>query len=616
MRPTDVFLFLMPPDWRSAFRTLRSLRVVRARAVVWTSALSVVKVFAEAFGIAMVLPLLQYIENGRDFERLAGESEMWRLLGEAYGLIGLPVTLATLSGTVFALICLRQVTVYVAVIELEKLKEQITFALRARLFNEVLSAKALYIRTLPTGHFVTLLVQHAQTVGSVVRNFITLLTIYVTFATYGGMLLATAPIVTGVCLLFGLTIIRLMQRYADAARSIGKQTVTVQQDYTHFLTERFRGWRLIKLSNRQAMEDSQNQRVSDRLQTLAILKVVIAGRIQLILFPLATGVALAALYVAATYTAIGISEIAVFVLIVMRLLPVLDLYLKTKQAFNTLTASLNRVVQVEDEALSYAEEDEGDETFREVARAIRFEGVTFRYQDEARPALVGVDLTLPARMVTAIVGPSGAGKSTLIDLIPRLIAPAEGRITVDGEPLERYSRRSLRSKCAYVSQNPLLFDLSVTENIRYADPEASEEAVIEAAKQAHAHDFILGMPDGYDTPLGEDGQRLSGGQKQRIALARAFLADAAVLILDEPTSALDYESEREIRAALREIRQRAERTVLLIAHRPSTIADADHVVVMREGRVEMVGPPAEVSRDDAWFAGMATDEAAKSAIDG
>ncbi|MEX1308963.1 MAG: ATP-binding cassette domain-containing protein, partial [Candidatus Sulfomarinibacteraceae bacterium] len=224
------------------------------------------------------------------------------------------------------------------------------------------------------------------------------------------------------------------------------------------------------------------------------------------------------------------------------------------------------------------------ETVESVIGSITFEGVSFAYPVRPEsPVLDAIDLALEPGTVTALVGPSGAGKSTVAALMLRLYDPVEGVVRLDGADLKRLDARWLRTRIGTVAQEPVLFSTSIAANIRYGRPEATDEEVEAAARAAHAHEFILGLPDGYATEVGERGVRLSGGQKQRVAIARALLKDPPILILDEATSSLDAESESLVQDALE--RLMTDRTSLVIAHRLSTVRNADRVVVLEDGRV-------------------------------
>lgn len=229
-------------------------------------------------------------------------------------------------------------------------------------------------------------------------------------------------------------------------------------------------------------------------------------------------------------------------------------------------------------------------TLKGFSQSIRFEDVGFSYSSEEgeHQILHNVDLEVRAGEVLAVVGPSGAGKSTLVNLIPRFFDVTSGRILIDGHDLRELTLASLRRQVAQVTQETILFNDTVRGNIAYGQPEVDPELVEQAARHALAHDFILRMPQGYDTIVGEKGFRLSGGERQRIAIARAILKDAPILILDEATSALDAESESLVQAALANLMQG--RTVVVIAHRLSTIRRANRIAVLEDGRITAVAP--------------------------
>jgi len=222
-------------------------------------------------------------------------------------------------------------------------------------------------------------------------------------------------------------------------------------------------------------------------------------------------------------------------------------------------------------------------------KSIRFDDVGFSYSTEEgeHQILHHVDLDIQAGEVLALVGPSGAGKSTLVNLIPRFFDVTSGRILIDGHDLRDLTLSSLRRQVAQVTQETILFNDTVRNNIAYGQPDTQLKLVEEAARNALAHDFILGMPQGYDTVIGEKGFRLSGGERQRLAIARALLKNAPVLILDEATSSLDAESESLVQAALANLMQN--RTVLVIAHRLGTIRRANRIAVLEDGRITAIG---------------------------
>lgn len=248
-------------------------------------------------------------------------------------------------------------------------------------------------------------------------------------------------------------------------------------------------------------------------------------------------------------------------------------------------AALHRTFDIMDQA-PRIQDKPGAEPLRLSGGEIRFADLSFSYDGEAA-ALDHVNLVAEAGQTTALVGRSGSGKSTLLSLVPRLYDATRGAVLIDGQDVRDVSLASLRQAVAVVSQDVILFDDTIRANIAFGRSGASDEEIVNAAKAAAAHDFIMRMPEGYDTVVGPGGGRMSGGERQRISLARAFLKDAPILLLDEATSALDSESERLVQDAIRKLMKG--RTTLVIAHRLSTVRNAEKIVVMEKGRVAETG---------------------------
>ncbi len=254
------------------------------------------------------------------------------------------------------------------------------------------------------------------------------------------------------------------------------------------------------------------------------------------------------------------------------------------------SSEIFRFMDMEDEV----RQKPGAKRMGKFAGAIRFEDVSFSYEnvEDSPVVLHNINLEVKAGEVLAVVGSSGAGKSTLVHLIPRFFDASGGRILIDGHDVREVTLDSLRSQIGIVTQDTVLFNDTVRNNIAYGQPHVSQKKVEEAARAARAHEFIRGLPEGYNTMIGERGVRLSGGERQRIAIARAILRNAPILILDEATSALDSESESLVQSALQNLM--TGRTVFVIAHRLSTVRRADRIVVLENGTISDIGAHEEL----------------------
>jgi subfamily B ATP-binding cassette protein MsbA len=257
-----------------------------------------------------------------------------------------------------------------------------------------------------------------------------------------------------------------------------------------------------------------------------------------------------------------------------------------------------------DEIYRIEREPDGDVDIPEVKGDIAFDRVTFRYEGREENALEDVSVRVRKGEVVALVGRSGSGKTTFVDLLARFFLPQSGTITIDGRDIRTATLKSLRAQIGVVSQDVVLFNDTVRENISFGKPDATDEEVVGAAKAAYAHEFISKLPQGYDTHIGEAGVMLSGGQRQRLSIARAILKAPPILVLDEATSSLDTQSEMMVQRAIDEIiagdRARA-KTIFIIAHRLSTVKRADRIIVLDRGRVAESGSHKELIEKDGLY---------------
>jgi ATP-binding cassette, subfamily B, bacterial MsbA len=364
------------------------------------------------------------------------------------------------------------------------------------------------------------------------------------------------------------------------------------------------GVRLIKIDNRETYEEARVAEVVDRRQRF-IIKGANARAAAAPATETLTMIVVALVIAYAGFRAIhGEAHLGQFVTFLAALLVVSQNLRQVANLQTVITEGLTAAgrlmaaMDVKPEVVDAA----GAKPLQLTDASIRFEDVSFAY-DAAAPALSGVNLEVRRGETVALVGPSGGGKSTILSLIPRFYDVTSGRVSIDGVDVRDVSMASLRDHIALVTQEPFLFDDTLRANIAHARPEASDAEVEAAARAAAAHEFIVSLPKGYDTQVGEAGARLSGGQRQRIAIARAFLKDAPILLLDEATSALDTESEAKVQAALE--RLMAGRTTFLIAHRLSTVRAANRIYVIEGGKVVEVGDHASLAAQGGLYARLA-----------
>ncbi|WP_019390616.1 ABC transporter ATP-binding protein [Priestia filamentosa] len=288
---------------------------------------------------------------------------------------------------------------------------------------------------------------------------------------------------------------------------------------------------------------------------------------------------------------LSVGTMVAFVTYIDRLYSPLRRLVNASTTLTQAIASMDRVFEFMDEKYDIEDKPDAKEC-KNIKGRVTFENVSFSYEDEE--VLHNISLDVPSGKSTAFVGMSGGGKSTIISLIPRFYDVSKGVLRIDGEDIRSFKVRSLRDQIGIVMQDNVLFSDSIRANIAFGNPEASEAEIIESAKAANAHDFILELPEGYDTKVGERGVKLSGGQKQRIAIARVFLKNPPILIFDEATSALDLESEHIIQEAVEKLAKN--RTTFIVAHRLSTITHVDEIVLVENGRIKERGSHEELMK--------------------
>lgn len=409
-------------------------------------------------------------------------------------------------------------------------------------------------------------------------------------ATYLVVLVGLSPLLLLAATLLGLVIVLLQKRLLPRIRAGAHEVAQIQAAISARVTEDFQGLRLLHSSGQLEAADAQ------LLQSMGGLERGLRGqgRRLSVVQPLASFLPVLAMVLIAGLSLVlfgnrstgVLPSLVTFVVALQRLNVRLSSIATTVNDLAENSGRLERLNQI----LSPAGKQFrrlGGTPFTALVQEIRFEGVGLRYGPELPPALSEVSFTLPKGRMLALVGPSGAGKSSIADLLTGLYEPTEGRILVDGVPLEQLELASWQQRLGVVSQDTFLFNATIAENIAFGTPGATQEQIEAACVAAQASGFVEALPQGYGTLVGERGYRLSGGQRQRLSLARAILRDPELLILDEATSALDSQTERLVQEAI----ERFERnhTVLVIAHRLSTIVGADELLVLEGGRVVQRG---------------------------
>ncbi len=513
-----------------------------------------------------------------------------------------PVTMKWIPVLFVLLFTIRGLAAYASGVALAWVSSKVIMDLRQEMFIKILSLSSSYYDNQSSGSLLSKFTYDVTQIKEAATNAIT--TIVRDSLSIVGLLGWMfyidwkLTLVAMVCAPF-ITVVVLVIR--KRLRKMSRKVQDTMADINHVLGECINGHKLVKLYDGKEQEVHRFQEVINANRRYS-MKFSMAAAASSPMIQLITSVAIAVIiYISiqkASANEISVGEFTSFFTAMAMLLNPIKRLAKVNENLQKGLAACESVFALLDHLI---EPDVGKQTLERVKGEIEFCGVNFSYEGSDRKALKNITIHIKPGETIALVGASGSGKSTMANLVPSFYSVTEGDILLDGKNIKDISLKSLRQNIALVSQDVVLFNDTVRNNIAYGNlRDSSEESIIAAARAAHALEFIEDLQDGFDTIVGEKGLKLSGGQRQRLAIARALLKDAPVLIMDEATSSLDTHSERQIQLALEEVKEG--RTCLIIAHRLSTIEKADRIIVIDNGVIVETGTHAELIKKDGAYA--------------
>lgn len=489
------------------------------------------------------------------------------------------------SGLILLATWIRAVFNYLTQVYTDLSQQKLVDRLRRQIFEQLQAVNLSYFSQSHSGELINTITTEISKLQVAFGILSYIITKGLTLIVYAALLVTISWQLTVVSLfLFSLVVVSLTKLNAKV-REASFDVSIANGKFTSIALELINGIRTVQAFATQDYERKRFTEASARIVNTSLRST----RQWALVRPLAEGLAttvlvgmiILALTVFVANGSLQTASLLTFLFILFRLVPALHEINGARAQLDSYGGTIVNIRELlRTDNKPYLQD--GDRVFSGLTQAIEFVAVEFGYQSD-HPVLKDITLTIPKGAMTAIVGGSGAGKTTLVDLIPRFYDPTRGQVLFDGLDARSFSVQSLRSKMAIVSQDTFIFNTTVRENIAYGLEEVSDEQVWQAAQQANALEFILDLPEQFETKLGDRGVRLSGGQRQRLAIARALLRDPDILILDEATSALDSVSERLIQESLEQLSKG--RTVITIAHRLSTIVRADKVVVLEQGQI-------------------------------
>ncbi len=550
----------------------------------------------EAVGVNALIPLFSFFIGGED--RL-GTDFITSSLQNVFAFFHLPFSLPVILIFICAMFVLKALVGFCFDYVRVNIRTEYERSMMDSLYRDTLAADWSYLSKQKLGHLETVIVTDVHMSGGLLETIARTIGVVSAFLMYLIVAVSISKTVTAVTLVLGAVIFLIFKPLLFKLRRFSEQTEHLNKEVSHHVNESISGMKVIKaLGNEAAFIKTSSSYFSllQRLQMRAFTVQNISGS-----FIQPIGVIFISAVVAFAYyqTSYNLGALAAIIYLIQKMFG----YVQSLQAFAQQISGtvpfVQGVLNYKEQASRFLEVKKGSGGVPfSFAGELAFENVSFAY-DRGQSVLGDVSFKIKKGSMVGIIGKSGAGKTTVFDLLLRLLNPSQGRIAIDGVDASTVSLSEWRNKLIYVPQDPFLLHDTIYNNIVFFGENISRADVENAAKAAHLEEFISELPKGYETLVGERGMRLSGGQRQRIAIARALVRHPEVLLLDEATSALDAESEKYIRQAIEGLKGKM--TIIIIAHRLSTVAESDNLIVLEKGRIVETGSPKEMLKDKETY---------------
>jgi ATP-binding cassette, subfamily B, bacterial MsbA len=586
------------PGIAAGLRMFRLLRVTMREMTLLVTQI-VISAGLDGVGVLMLSPVLQYIQNPAVLEH---PSRFMGYLLVVIHALRMPATLVTLLVLAFLPILVKQFVFFLNQWYLARVQQRAVTRLRSEGFDAVLHSDLAFVVNESPGKLVATLHTQVARAGLAIVQFVQQIAYGLTIVAYVAVLMVLSWPLALAAAVSLLLISAIVKKNVRRSRTFGAEMATRSNEAITAVNERMGAIRSIKMRGQEDVESARLTNIVRNMERATVKIAVAKAAVQVTVDPALMLAMFAIVYVGVQYLGVSLATLGLFLFILLRLNTVASNFNVGRQTWGSNYDSLLMVHNLLDRARAARTIVGGEREFPGLTRSIEFKDVSFSYGDEDAQSMVlsHIDLTIPRGSMMAFVGRSGAGKSTLADLIPHLREATSGVILIDGVPIDEFDLRSLRRCVGFMTQDALLFNDTVIGNLRYGlERVPTDEEVQRALQEAYCTDFIAELPEGLETQVGDRGVRLSGGQRQRLALAGVLLQDPDILILDEPTSALDSESEQYIQKALDAMR--GTRTLIVIAHRLSTVQRADDIFVVEHGVIVEHGTHEQLLENDAAY---------------
>ena len=563
---------------------------------------NIIEAVLSVFGVALLFPLITYLQIGHEEFVAQMPNGMLHYLKTILDFFNLEVSLGLLILTAFVPLLFKQCVTYFKEVQAIKLQQNAIYQIRHKLLNALLCADIAFYTKTKLGDIANVFTMTVLRSGLLIQYLISYWGFIFIGLIYSVLLVMISFKLTITTIASLIAIPFLMHKQTNALRNRGKKVETTNAELYSYLVDKFRNIKKIFLFNMQKMERCKFSCIAHNIEKVVVKTLKINALINALLEPIFFLAVLMIIFIGVKFLNIEFSVLFIFLYALSRLNPQIKGAVKSRNQSLVYHRSFGRVNELYEDALKATTIVNGNQIFQGLAKNIRFDNVHFSY-DKNNPLFQGISFNIEKNKTTAIVGRSGSGKSAVVDLLLRFRDVDNGNIHINDIDIRNLDITSYREKIGVVTQDIMLFNGTIMENIMYGLNEVTDEQLQQTLRMSHVDEFVEQLENKLDSFIGEAGTELSGGQRQRLTLAHMFLRKPEIMVLDEPTSALDSESENVIKNAIKELKGKV--TLVIIAHRLSTIKNSDNIIVMDNGSVVSQGTYNELINKCKYFRRLA-----------